>query len=38
MAEDVACGDAVEADCIMKWKDALRKTDLPVPPKGVDPK
>lgn len=27
MAEDVACGDASESDCIMKWKDVLRSLD-----------
>lgn len=34
MAEDVACGDAKESDCIMKWKDVLRS----VPLKGEEPK
>lgn len=31
MAEDVACGEASESDCIMKWRDVLHKLD----PKGI---
>lgn len=27
LAEDVACGEAQENDCIMKWKDVLRTMD-----------
>ncbi|MBQ1965235.1 MAG: ferredoxin, partial [Clostridia bacterium] len=39
LAEDIACGDARENDCIMKWKDVLRSKDLrTVAPEGEEPK
>lgn len=34
LAEDVACGSALEKDCIMKWRDVLREMDPKSVPRG----